>query len=41
MPRPPMGGRGMVAMAYSAKSAPALEGGVQEITGSVTLEVAY
>lgn len=37
----PMGGRGMVAMAYSEKSAPALEGGVQEITGSVTLEVAY
>ncbi|HEY5552509.1 MAG TPA: SIMPL domain-containing protein [Opitutaceae bacterium] len=34
-------GRGMVAMAYSAKSAPALEGGVEEITGSVTLEVAY
>jgi uncharacterized protein len=34
-------GRGMVAMAYSAKSAPALEGGVEEITGSVTLEVSY
>ena len=38
----PMGGRGMAVMAYSsAKSAPALEGGVQEITGSVTLEVTY
>lgn len=37
----PMGGRGMVAMAYSAKSAPALEGGVQEITGSVTIDVTY
>ena len=34
-------GRGMVAMAYSAKSAPALEGGVQDISGSVTLEVTY
>ncbi|HUG11138.1 MAG TPA: SIMPL domain-containing protein [Opitutaceae bacterium] len=34
-------GRGMMTMAYSAKSAPALEGGVTDITGSVTLEVAY
>jgi uncharacterized protein YggE len=34
-------GRGMVAMAYSAKSAPALEGGTEDITASVTLEVAY
>ena len=34
-------GRGMAAMAYSAKSAPALEGGVEDITGSVTLEVSY
>jgi len=39
-PGVPMG-RGMVTMAYSAKSAPALEGGVEEITGSVTLEVSY
>lgn len=37
----PMGGRGMAAMAYSAKSAPALEGGTEDITGSVTLEVSY
>lgn len=37
----PVGGRGMVAMAYSAKSAPALEGGVEDITGSVTLEISY
>lgn len=34
-------GRGMMTMAYSAKSAPALEGGVEDITGSVTLEVSY
>lgn len=34
-------GRGMMAMAYKASDAPALEGGVEEITGSVTLEVAY
>lgn len=37
----PVGGRGMVAMAYSAKSAPALEGGVEDISGSVTLEISY
>jgi uncharacterized protein YggE len=37
----PMGGRGMVAMSYSAKSAPALEGGVTDVSGSVTLEVTY
>jgi uncharacterized protein YggE len=37
----PMGGRGMVAMSYSAKSAPALEGGVPDDSGSVTLEVTY
>jgi len=34
-------GRGMMTMAYSAKSAPALEGGTEDITGSVTLEVSY
>jgi uncharacterized protein YggE len=37
----PMSGRGMVTMAYSAKSAPALEGGVTDVSGSVTLEVTY
>ena len=37
----PMGGRAMAAMSYSAKSAPALEGGVTDVSGSVTLEVTY
>lgn len=37
----PMGGRGMAMMAHSESSAPALEGGVQQISGSVTLEVSY